>query len=114
MIATGMDAGLSLGLDVWPLIPLYLSAWEVAGSQLESWYNSWMEQDYSPPLTAEGWFTDRHHPGVQFWTPPPAAALIALKELAQAHRLQSYTTIHVVFIPRLLYQEEWKSRLRRK
>ena len=122
MIATGMDgwsrgnhdAGLSLGFDVRQYIPLHLSAWRIAGGALEGWCKSWMGSDYSPPLTAEGWFEEGHQAGVHIWAPPPAATLIALKELARSRQKRPYTTTHVVIVPRLLYQEEWRSRFEKE
>ena len=122
MIATGMDgwsrgnhdAGLSLGFDVRLFIPLHRSAWEVTEGALENWCRSWMGLDYSTPLTPEGWFEEGHQPGVHIWSPPPAAGLIALKELARSRQKRPYTTTHVVIIPRLLYQEEWRKRFEKE
>jgi hypothetical protein len=118
MIATGIDGrsrgnydlGISLGYDVRTFIPLYRSAWEVAGRSLEEWCISWMGEDFAPPLTSEGWFEEGHRPGVHIWAPAPAAGLIALKEMERSRLKRPYTTTHVVMIPRLLYQEEWRSR----
>ncbi len=92
MIASGVDgmsrgnydAGISLGFDVRQYLPLNVSAWDVAGNVLVDWCKSWMEQDYAPPLTLVGWFERGHQSGVHVWAPPPAAALIALKELARS------------------------------
>ena len=80
------------------------------------WLKSWMEKDYAPTLTSEGWFYDYdgHLPGVHIWMPPPAAALIALKQLAQAKHKQPYTMTHIVLIPRLLYREEWQARFEKE
>jgi hypothetical protein len=83
MIASGVDglshgnydAGILLGINVHQFLPMNISAWEVAGNGLEGWCKSWMERDYTPPLTPEGWFKQGHQPGVHVWTPPPAAAL---------------------------------------
>ena len=87
MIASGVDglsrgnydAGISLGFDVRQFMPLNISAWDVAGNVLGDWCKSWMGKDFVPPLTPLGWFEDGHCPGVHLWTPPPGAALIALK-----------------------------------
>lgn len=118
MIATGTDGrsrgnydeGISLGYDLRPFIPLYLSAWEIAGGLLEDWCKSWMGKDFAPPLDPVGWFEEGHRPGVHIWAPPPAAGLIVLKEMERSRLKRPYTTAHVVIIPRLLYQEEWRSR----
>ena len=69
-----------------------------------------MGSNYSPPLEPEGWFAEGHKSGVHIWAPPPAAGLIALKELARSRNKQPYNSTHMVMIPRLLYQEEWRSR----
>ena len=122
MIAAGMDgwsrgnhdAGLSLGYDIRNYVPLYLSAWEVAGQTLEPWFKSWMDEDYSSPLDPVGWFEEGHQAGVHIWSPPPAAALIALRSLARSRQKRPYTTSHIVIIPRLLYQEEWRARFEKE
>ncbi len=91
MIASGVDglscgnydAGISLGFDVCQFMPLNISAWEIAGRNvLAEWWKDWMGNDFAPPLLPEGWFDDGHQPGVHLWTPPPAAVLIALRELS--------------------------------
>ena len=60
--------------------------------------------DYNPPLMPEDWIEQGHQPGVHIWAPPPAAALIALKELSRSREVT-----HVVMIPWLLWDEEWRS-----
>ena len=122
MIAAGMDgwsrgnhdAGLSLGYDIRNYLPLNLSAWEVAGQSLEPWFKNWMGEDYSPPLEPVDWFEKGHQPGIHIWSPPPAAALIALRSLARSRLKRPYTTSHIVIIPRLLYQEEWRGRFEKE
>ncbi len=122
MIASGIDGwsrgnydlGVSLGYDIRDFLPLHLSAWEVAGDALELWCRSWMDQDYKPPLKPEGWFEEGHLPGVHIWAPPPAGGLIALKELARSRHKRPFVQTHVVMIPRLLYQEEWRSRFEKE
>jgi hypothetical protein len=110
MIASGVDglsrgnydAGILVGINVRQYLPMKVSAWEVAGNVLEGWCKSWMGGDYTPPLTPKGWFEQGHQPGVHIWTPPPAAALVALKELARSHHKHPFEVTHVVMIPRLL------------
>ena len=122
MIASGVDglsrgnydAGISLGFDVRQFMPLNVSAWDVAGIVLGRWCKSWMGKDYAPPLTPEGWFEKGHQPGVHIWTPPPAAALIALKELSRSRHKRPLEVTHVVMIPRLLWDEEWRSRFEKE
>jgi len=122
MIASGVDglsrgnydAGISLGYDVRQFMPLNISAWDVAGNVLGDWCKSWMGKDYVPPLTPTGWFEEGHQSGVHLWTPPPGAALIALKELARSRHKRPSEVTHVVMIPRLLWDEEWRSRFEKE
>ena len=91
---------------------LHLSAWDIAGNTLADWCKSWMGTNYTPPLSPEGWFKAGHQPGVHLWAPPPGAlgaALIALKELARSWHERTSKVTHVVMIPRLLWEEEWRS-----
>ena len=122
MIASGIDglsrgnynAGVSLGFDVRDFLPLHLTAWDVSGPALEAWCKSWMGLDYSPPLEPEGWFEKGHKSGVHIWAPPPAAGYIVMKELARSRLKRPWRSTHVVMIPRLLYQEEWRSRFEKE
>ena len=122
MIACGMDgwsrgdydAGISLGYDLRSFLPLNISAFEVKDNKLEGWCKSWMGSDYSPPLEPEDWFGKGHQPGVHIWAPPPAAALVAMKELAMSRHKRPYEVTHVVLIPRLLWQEEWRRRFEKE
>jgi hypothetical protein len=116
MIASGVDvlscgnydAGISLGIDAPQFMPLNVSAWDVAGDVLANWCKCWMGKDYAPLLTLVRWFEHGHQSDVHIWAPPPAAALIALKELAIfCHKCPSEVT-HVVLIPRLLWDKEWR------
>jgi hypothetical protein len=91
-----------------------LLAWDVAGGVLADWCKSWMGQDYAPPLTPEGWFERGHLPGVHVWAPPPAAALISLRELARSRHKHPFEVSHVVLILRLLWDEEWCNRFKKE
>jgi hypothetical protein len=68
-----------------------------------------MGKNFVPPLTPLGWFEDGYRPGVHLWTPLQGAALIALKELARSWHKRPLEVTHVVMIPRLLWDEEWRS-----
>ena len=122
MIETGIDGwsrgdfetGISLGYDLRNFLPLDKSAFEVAGASLIPWLKSWMGKDYSRPLDPEGWFWDGHLLGIHLWTPPPAAALIALKQLSRTKQKRRFDVTHIVLIPRLLYWEEWQSRFEKE
>jgi hypothetical protein len=104
------DSGMMLGQDIRDLVPLGASALDFEGNGIHQWAKAWMGADYSNPLTPEGWFSIGHQPGVHFWAPPPAAALIALEELAQSKLKRPFEVTHVFVCPRLLYFEEWRRR----
>ena len=118
MIATGIDglsrgdrdSGIALGYDLRTFLPLDKSAFDLNGISLRTWCQDWMGTNFTEPLTPTDWFTTGHLPGIHVWAPPPAAALIALKELARARLKRPYACTHVILIPRLLYQEEWRKR----
>ncbi len=103
------DAGISLGINICQFMPLHLSTWDIAGNTLAHWCKSWMGTNYMPPLTPEGWFEAGHLSGVHLWVPPLGAVLIALKELARSQHKWPSKVNHVVMIPRLLWEEEWRS-----
>ena len=117
MIETGIDgwsrgdfeSGVSLGYDLRHYLPLARTAFEVAGCTLIPWLRDWMGGSYKAPLSPEGWFWAGHMPGVHVWIPPPAAALIALRQLARTRHKRPYCMTHVVLIPRILYWEEWQT-----
>lgn len=122
MIASGMDgwsrgtydAGISLGYDLRTFIPLDIPAFEMKGNQLEFWCKPWMSNNFRKPLTPVGWFTEGHLPGIHVWAPPPSAGLFALKELASSHQKRPYFVTHVVFIQRLMFDEEWQRRFEKE
>lgn len=109
-----MDAGIALGYDVRPYLPLDLSAFDYPDNSLESWCKSWMGVDYRPPLSTMEWFAPGKRPGVQLWAPCAALALTAMKQLSLVRLVRPYDTTHVVLIPRLLYQEEWRRRFEKE
>jgi hypothetical protein len=122
MIASDVDglsrgnynAGILLGINVHQFLPVNLSAWDVAGEVLADWCKSWMGEDYAPPLSPEGWFDRGHLTSVHIWAPLPAAVLIALNELARSRHKHLFEVSHVVLIPRLLWDEEWRNRFKKE
>ena len=73
-----------------------------------------MGNDYSPPLKPIGWFREGHKPGTHLWAPPPAAALVALKQLARSRHKQLHSVTHVFLCQRLLWQERWRRRFEKE
>ena len=69
---------------------------------------------YKAPLSPEGWFWAGNLPGVHVWIPPPAAALIALRQLAWTRHKRPYCMTHVVLIPCILYWEEWQNSFKKE
>ena len=122
MILTGIDggsrgnadAGVLVGHDIRGFIPLDLSAFDLAGDCLSKWCADWMGSDYAGPLEPLEWFTRGHQPGVHVWAPPPAAALVALKEVAHSRQKRPRQVAHVFLCQRLLWQEEWRRRLEKE
>ena len=122
MILTGVDggsrgnteAGVLVGHNVCRFLPLDKSAFMLAGDLLREWCQLWMGPDFSEPLTPFGWYTLGHKPGVHVWAPPPAAALTALKELAASRHKRPHQVTHVFLCQRLLWQEEWRTRLEKE
>jgi hypothetical protein len=122
MIATGIDglsrgdkdSGIALGYDLRDFLPLDVSAFDIADNRLEEWCRGWMGKDYSTPTTPIEWFLEAQKPGVHIIAPPPAAALHALKEVARGRLKRPRHLTYVIMIPRLLYQEEWRSRFQKE
>ena len=122
MIATGIDgrsrgnfdAGVSLGHDLRQYIPLDKGAFDLAGPSLTTWLRGWMEDDFSPPLDPIDWFKQGHRPGIHLWAPPPAAALVSLKQLARSRHKRPHTVTHVFVCQRLLWQERWRRRFEKE
>jgi len=131
MIAQGTDGcsrgflmeGVMAGDNMLDFVDLAKSAVERSPSLIE-WIRSWSVADLKP-LSPEGWFEEGHgisggtkdRRGVWIpnhmpkgrtflWTPPPAAADVALEELCKARHKRT-DTYHVVAIPRIM-QPRWR------
>ena len=126
MIAQGADGisrgalneGVMGGDEMLAYLPLHKSALDVSSS-LQSWICSWLGDDavfldpmgwyerghdvigWEPPQPWQHLETPREKPGKMVWTPPPAAASVALEELRKA-RLKRQASTHVFVAPRLL------------
>ncbi len=73
-----------------------------------------MEADFSHPREPFQWFWEGHLPGVHTWAPPPAAALVVLKQLARSRLKQPHHVTNVFIFQRLLWQEEWRKRFEKE
>jgi hypothetical protein len=122
MIATGIDglsrgdheSGIALGYDLRDFLPLDTSCFSYPDNKIEEWCMGWMGSQYKPPTTPIQWFLEAHKPGFHIIAPPPAAALHALKEVAKGRHKRPHYVGYVILIPRLLYQEEWRSRFEKE
>ena len=137
MIAQGTDGlsrgdlneGVMKGDQLSTFIPLHLSALE-RQENLKEWIKSFVTPAHPREeiifLDAEGWFERAHDivggeengdgvwvpnyiSATYIWTPPPAAAQIAIEQLRRA-RLKREASTHVVIIPRLM-TPEWRKQL---
>ena len=128
MVAQGTDGvsrghlkeGVSTGEDMLSFIPLHLSALQ-RSETMKEWIQSWLGT-HSEFLKPADWFERGHDilggskdekgfwrpkiiAGTFVWSPPPAAADVALEELRKA-RIKRQVSLHVVVIPRLM-KPEW-------
>eukprot|EP00980_Cylindrotheca_fusiformis_P021935 scaffold8770_cov167-Cylindrotheca_fusiformis.AAC.2 len=120
----GLNEGVMGGKSMLTFVPLHLSAFQRT-PLLEPWVRSWTGRA-AVFLSHEDWFlrghdivngTDSFLPtedgsnqvpfwkpviehGVLVWSPPPAAADVALEELRKA-RIKRQLSLHVILIPRL-------------
>eukprot|EP00980_Cylindrotheca_fusiformis_P017245 scaffold5326_cov80-Cylindrotheca_fusiformis.AAC.1 len=107
----GLNEGVMGGKPMTSFLPLHLNAFERC-PPLHHWVTSWAGPE-AIFLSPEDWFFRGHDltltpttrelkvkPGIMIWSPPPAAAEVALEELRKA-RIKRQRSTHVVIIPRL-------------
>jgi hypothetical protein len=115
-----LKEGVTAGKEMLSFIPFHLSAID-RSPDVEPWLRSWLGPS-AEVLTPNGWFERGHDilggkvdskgfwrnhikPGVFIWSPPPAAAQVALEELRKA-RIKRQDSLHVFVVPRLM-KPEW-------
>jgi hypothetical protein len=111
-----MKEGVTAGLDMMSFIPFHESALKRSPT-VRDWIASWLGTG-AEFLSPEDWYERGHDvsggsydskgfwrstfkPGKFVWSPPPAAANVALEELRKA-RIKRQHSIHVFVCPRLL------------
>jgi hypothetical protein len=114
MIAQGTDGlsrgstyqGVMAGTPFLKYVSLHQDALSRQGPTLEDWVLSWFSGTSSPLfLSQEDWFTRGQKHSSCIWTPPPAAADVALEQMAcSIHKRPKH--IHLILIPRL-FTSRW-------
>jgi hypothetical protein len=95
-----LASGVLSGDDMLSFIPLHQSALDRQPS-LTGWVHSWFSALPYSWLTPFEWFTTGRGSGQFVWCPPPAAAEVALENLATAIHIRP-SSQHIVLIPRLM------------
>jgi hypothetical protein len=103
-----LDAGVLVGNNMLSYIPIHLSA-VARSSTVQAWVNSWTGHETFSLLQAYDWFNNGQQAGHWLWCPPPAAANVALEQLAAAVHKRPHT-LHIVLIPRLM-MASWRKLL---
>ena len=94
-----LDSGVLQGTHMLSYVPLHVSALD-REPRLQDWVQSWFGVTPFSWLQPFDWFHTGHHILHAVWTPPPAAAEVALEQLAAAIHKRPHSQ-HVVLIPRL-------------
>jgi hypothetical protein len=106
------NAGVMNGEEMMSFVPLNKSAIE-RSSTLLPWVWSWCGDKGSKHritwLCPEEWPAAHEEYGIYVWSPPPAAAEVALEWLGQSIHKRPYST-HVVLLPRLM-TSWWRKKL---
>jgi hypothetical protein len=93
-------------------VPLHLDAVTRQGESLTEWVSSWFRgSDPVLFLSPKDWFIRGHQHSTCVWAPPPAAADVALEQLAYSIHKRPFHS-HVVLIPRLM-TARWRKLLRK-
>mmetsp|Transcript_20485 Transcript_20485/g.29214 ORF Transcript_20485/g.29214 Transcript_20485/m.29214 type:complete len:595 (-) Transcript_20485:2495-4279(-) len=109
MIAQGTDAlsrgittaGVMAGMEFSSFVPLHESVQQRQDPNvIFDWVSSWAGD--SVWLTPEDWFQPRSVTTPCVWTPPPAAADVAMDQLGKWIHMRPADTTHIIIIPRLM------------
>jgi hypothetical protein len=118
MIAQGTDGlsrgstyqGVMTGSSFLDYVTLHRNALERQGPALLDWALSWFSGSDTPmALNPNDKFTKGHKYSTCIWTPPPAAADVALEQMALSiHKRPKHT--HLILVPRL-FTSQWRKYL---
>jgi hypothetical protein len=109
-LSRGLEAeGVLGGKDFLSFIPLHKSALERESDRISSWYGSRLSPRWLAP---EDWFLDGHTKDFCVWSPPPAAADVALEQLAKTVHKRPHLTRLVVAEQKLKEVVKCKSKKR--
>lgn len=109
MIDTGIDGlsrgdestGIMAGIAMLDFVPLHLTA-VAREPRMTDWIRSWVPDNMEiKALTPEEWYSPFQEGIMHVWTPPPAAADLAVELLAEGIHKRP-TCWHVVVVPRLM------------
>ena len=116
MIAQGTDGasrgdlsnGVLAGQDMLSFVPLNKGV-DVRSQELVAWFSDTFVDTHFQALTPKGWFLEAHETGNFIWTPPPAAADVALEQLCESRHVRPWNT-HLFLCPALM-TGRWRKRL---
>jgi hypothetical protein len=92
--------GVMVGQDILSFVPLHLDVLQRAPT-IRSWVLSWYLSHPLIWLSPNDWYDQGQHTNHCVWTPPPAAADVAIELLAKSkHKRPSHQ--HIIIVPRLL------------
>ncbi len=100
-----LTEGVMAGGDMLSFLPLSQGAMEIQPNLLE-WIQRWTGSPKMKVLTEMEWFYHGHKSECSIWAPAPAAASIALDEIAEA-RLKRPHSSGAIFIVRCVMKSEW-------
>ncbi|KAL7574950.1 hypothetical protein ACA910_010773 [Epithemia clementina (nom. ined.)] len=119
MIAKGTDGlswgdlmhGVLAGVDMLQYVPLNLTPEERQPGLIEFFTSSAHASFAFTPLNHEGWFDRAFEPGNFVWSPPPAAANVAIEKMCESKHIRPESA-HVFIAPALMTCR-WRKRLGR-
>jgi hypothetical protein len=97
------------GASILSFVPLHLSAIDRSPG-LIPWIESWWPDDSLEWLNPQDWFKPPRRGGNFVWSPPPAAAGVALEQLCRTQLKRPSNTCNLFIVPRLM-TAIWRKKL---